>query len=253
MKQSTYTIKENTNLAAGIWKMVLAGDGTAVTAPGQFIDIKLDGRYLRRPISVHDADEGSITIIYKVLGHGTDDMTRYESGKPLDVLAGCGNGFHTCWDGSLSQPAHPLLIGGGVGIPPLYLLAKKLIASDCLPQVVLGFNSAEDAFCIEEFQALGCTVSIASADGSLGTKGFVTDALPAADTYDCFYTCGPLPMLKALDKAIPAGIPGQFSFEERMGCGFGACMGCTIPVKGGYKRICKDGPVLAREEILWEK
>ena len=248
MRQSTYTIKENSNLASGIWKMVLEGDGTAVTAPGQFIDIKLDGRYLRRPISVHDADEGSITIIYKVLGHGTDDMTRYEPGKPLDVLAGCGNGF---WMPTGKET--PLLIGGGVGIPPLYLLAKKLIAAGRKPQAVLGFNSKEDAFCIEEFRALGCTVTAASADGSIGTKGFVTDALPAPDTYDCFYTCGPLPMLRALDAAIPAGIPGQFSFEERMGCGFGACMGCTIPVKGGHKRICKDGPVLAREEILWEK
>jgi len=256
MKQSIYTIKENSNIAAGIWKMVLAGDGTAVTAPGQFIDIKLDGRFLRRPISVHDADEGSITIIYKVLGHGTEDMTRYEPGRQLDVLAGLGNGFWMPKERALSLSKGkkmPLLIGGGVGIPPLYLLAKKLRAKDLPVQVVLGFNSKADAFCIEEFEALGCSVRIASADGSLGVTGFVTDALPAPDTYDCFYTCGPLPMLKALDAATPAGIPGQFSFEERMGCGFGACMGCTIPVKGGYKRICKDGPVLDREEILWEK
>ena len=247
MKQEIYTIKENQKIAEGIWKMVLAGDGTAVTAPGQFINIRLDGRFLRRPISVHDADDASITIIYKVLGRGTDDMTRYNPGKPLDVLAGLGNGF----DPAVCE--RPLLIGGGVGIPPLYLLAKKLIAAGRQVQVVLGFNAKEDAFCIDEFKALGCKVSVASLDGSLGVKGFVTGALPPPETYDCFYTCGPLPMLRALDKAIPAGIPGQLSFEERMGCGFGACMGCTVPVKGGYKRICKDGPVLAREEIVWEK
>ncbi|MBQ2094420.1 MAG: dihydroorotate dehydrogenase electron transfer subunit [Firmicutes bacterium] len=251
MKQGLYTIQTNTQIADGIWKMVLAGDGTAVTAPGQFIDVKLDGRFLRRPISVHDADEGSVTIIYKVLGHGTEDMTRYEPGKQLDVIAGLGNGFWDDGDGSLSQ--RPLLAGGGVGIPPLYLLAMKLIAAGKPVQVVLGFNTKADVFCVEEFKALGCEVAIASADGSVGVKGFVTDALPDPGTYDCFYACGPLPMLKALDKAIPAGLPGQLSFEERMGCGFGACMGCTVPVKGGYKRICKDGPVLAREEILWEK
>jgi dihydroorotate dehydrogenase electron transfer subunit len=249
MKQGFYIIKENTRIADGIWKMVLEGDGTAVTAPGQFVDLKLDGRFLRRPISVHDADEGSVTIIYKMLGHGTEDMTRYEPGKQLDVIAGLGNGFDTL---HLSPCAAPLLVGGGVGIPPLYLLAKKLIAAGKPVQVVLGFNTKADVFCVEEFKALGCEVAIASADGSVGVKGFVTDALPDSGTYDCFYACGPLPMLKALDKAIPAGLPGQLSFEERMGCGFGACMGCTVPVKGGYKRICKDGPVLDREEIVWQ-
>ena len=247
MKQGIYTIQENRRIAEGIWKMVLAGDGTAVTAPGQFVNIKLDGRFLRRPISVHDADESTITIIYKVLGHGTDDMTRYECGKQLDVLAGLGNGFRDPGYG-----ARPLLIGGGVGIPPLYLLAKQLRAAGMPVQVVLGFNTAADVFCVEEFEALGCDVRIASADGSVGVKGFVTDVLPSPENYDCFFTCGPLPMLKALDKAIPEGVPGQLSFEERMGCGFGACMGCTVPVKGGYKRICKDGPVLDREEIVWQ-
>ena len=248
MKQQFYTIQENKKIADGIWKMVLTGDGTAVTAPGQFIDIRLDGRFLRRPISVHDADERSVTIIYKVLGHGTDDMTRYKPGKQLDVLAGLGNGF---WDPGYG--AKPLLIGGGVGIPPLYLLAKQLRTAGCPVQVVLGFNTEADVFCVEEFKALGCEVHVASADGSVGVKGFVTDALPDPKTYDCFFTCGPLPMLKALDRAIPANVPGQLSFEERMSCGFGACMGCSVPVKGGHKRICKDGPVLDREEILWER
>ena len=252
MKQGNYTIQTNTQIADGIWKMVLAGDGTAVTAPGQFVDIKLDGRFLRRPISVHDADETSIAIIYKVLGHGTEDMTRYEPGKQLDVIAGLGNGFDSCRREPSPTTTRPLLVGGGVGIPPLYLLAKKLIAAGKPVQVVLGFNTKADLFCVEEFQALGCSVRVASADGSVGVKGFVTDALPDPGTYDCFYTCGPLPMLKALDKTIPADVPGQLSFEERMGCGFGACMGCTVPVKGGYKRICKDGPVLDREEIVWQ-
>jgi dihydroorotate dehydrogenase electron transfer subunit len=259
MKQRIYTIKENKQIAEGIWRMVLAGDGTAVTAPGQFIDIRLDGHFLRRPISVHDADEGSITIIYKVLGHGTDDMTRYKPGKQLDVLAGLGNGFWITGTGACiacdqhTPPSlRPLLVGGGVGIPPLYLLAKQLRTAGMPVQVVLGFNTKADVFCVEEFEALGCTVRVASADGSVGVKGFVTDALPGQQTYDCFFTCGPLPMLKALDKAIPEGIPGQLSFEERMGCGFGACMGCTVPVKGGTKRICKDGPVLDREEIVWQ-
>ena len=210
MKQIICTIKDNTNIAAGIWKMVLEGDGTAVTAPGQFIDIKLDGRFLRRPVSVHDADEKSITILYKVLGKGTEEMTAFEPGRQLDVLAGCGNGF---WMPK-GKVMHPLLIGGGVGIPPLYLLAKKLIAAGKKPQAVLGFNSEADAFCIEDFRALGCEVRIASADGSLGTKVFVTDALPAPDTYDCFYTCGPLPMLRALaDYGKDAGIPVYISME----------------------------------------
>ena len=252
MKQGIYTIQANTKIADGIWKMVLEGDGTAVTAPGQFVDLKLDGRFLRRPISVHDADEISIPIIYKVLGHGTEDMTRYEPGKQLDVIAGLGNGFDSCHREPSPTTTRPLLVGGGVGIPPLYLLAKKLIAAGKPVQVVLGFNTEADLFCVEEFQALGCSVRVASADGSVGVKGFVTDALPDPAAYDCFYACGPLPMLKALDKTIPAGVPGQMSFEERMGCGFGACMGCTVPVKGGYKRICKDGPVLDREEIVWQ-
>ena len=251
MKQSIYTIKENKQIAEGIWKMVLEGDGTAVSAPGQFVNIRLDGHFLRRPISVCDADDASLTIIYKVLGHGTQEMTALPKGKELDILAGLGNGFTLPDEASRKMPSC-LLIGGGVGIPPLYLLAKKLLQRGCSVQALLGFNGAADAFYIDEFRSLGCTVLTASADGSLGTKGFVTNALPEPESYDCFYACGPLPMLRALDETIPAGLPGQLSFEERMGCGFGACMGCTVAVKGGYKRICKDGPVLAREEILWQ-
>ena len=256
MKQCVYTIKENKQIAEGIWKMVLAGDGTAITAPGQFVDIRLEGHFLRRPISVHDADSDSLTLIYKAIGSGTKDMTHLQAGKELDILAGLGNGFHGTGFGSTpvqkEQCTKPLLIGGGVGVPPLYLLAKRLLETGCSVQVVLGFTRRAEAFCIDEFKALGAKVHIASVDGSIGIKGLVTDALPKPQSYDCFYACGPLSMLKALDKTIPAGIPGQLSFEERMGCGFGACMGCTIAVKGGYKRICKDGPVLAREEILWQ-
>ena len=250
MKQGLYTIKENTKIADGIWKMVMEGDGTAVTAPGQFVDLKLDGRFLRRPISVHDADETSITIIYKVLGHGTEDMTRYEPGKQLDVIAGLGNGFDSCRREPSPTTTRPLLVGGGVGIPPLYLLAKKLIAAGKPVQVVLGFNAKADLFCVEEFQALGCGVRVASADGSAGVKGFVTDALPDPGTYDCFYACGPLPMLRAVCEK--SGASGQLSLEARMGCGFGACMGCTIRTSRGPKRVCREGPVFDKEDLLWE-
>ena len=246
MKQGIYTIKENKRIAEGIRKMVLAGDGTAVTAPGQFIDIKLDGRFLRRPISVHDADDASITIIYKVLGHGTDDMTRYEPGKELDVLAGLGNGFDPAAGES------PLLIGGGVGIPPLYGLCKALLEQGAVPTVILGFNTSDEQFLVRDFEELlrgtGGTVLVTTVDGSAGQKGFVTDAMQGLD-YTFFYTCGPMPMFKAIEAV--AATSGQYSFEERMGCGFGACMGCSMETKDGPKRVCKEGPVFRREEILW--
>ena len=223
--------------------MTLAGDSSAVTAPGQFINIKLDGLFLRRPISVHDAGEGFVTIIYKVVGRGTEQMRDMVPGKELDVLSGLGNGYDTSCSGSA-----PLLIGGGVGVPPLYLLAKKLVAEGKKPAVVLGFNKESEIFCAEDFRALGLDVTIATADGSRGVKGFVTDALP--EKYEYFYTCGPEPMLRAVYKKTVSD--GQLSFEERMGCGFGACMGCSCKTITGYKRICKDGPVMRKGEILWE-
>ncbi len=243
MKQGIYTITENIRLAEGIYRMVLSGDSSACTAPGQFINIKLDGFYLRRPISVCDWDESSITIIYKVLGRGTEMMTSLPLGTELDVLTGLGNGY----DLSKSGDA-PLLIGGGVGIPPLYNACRQLIAQGKKPTVILGFNSSADMFYVDEFSALGAEVLISSADGSVGVKGFVTDVMKDLD-YTYFYTCGPTAMLKAID-AI-AKTSGELSFEERMGCGFGACMGCSCKTKYGNKRICKDGPVLVREEIIW--
>ena len=243
MKQGIFTVKENICLAEGIYKMTLAGDSSAITAPGQFINIKLDGLFLRRPISVHDAGEGFVTIIYKVVGRGTEQMRDMVPGKELDVLSGLGNGYDTSCSGSA-----PLLIGGGVGVPPLYLLAKKLIAEGKKPAVVLGFNKESEIFCAEDFRALGLDVTIATADGSRGVKGFVTDALP--EKYEYFYTCGPEPMLRAVYKKTVSD--GQLSFEERMGCGFGARMGCSCKTITGYKRICKDGPVMRKGEILWE-
>jgi dihydroorotate dehydrogenase electron transfer subunit len=244
MQQGTYTIIQNERLAPGLWRMVLAGDTSAITAPGQFLNLRLDGHFLRRPISICDWDEQSVTIIYKTLGQGTQEMTAYPAGKTLDVLVGLGNGYNTEKSGS-----RPLLVGGGVGIPPMYRLAKELVAQGKAPTVVLGFNRAAERFYVEEFQALGVHVLVTTADGSEGISGFVTDALPQAGAYTYVYACGPTAMLRALDRAVTGG--GEFSFEERMGCGFGACMGCTCKTKYGNKRICKDGPVLEREEILW--
>ncbi|NLA69436.1 MAG: dihydroorotate dehydrogenase electron transfer subunit [Clostridiales bacterium] len=248
MKQEILTIQENIKLAEGVYRMKLAGDISAITAPGQFVNIKLDGHFLRRPISVNDISENELTIIYKILGEGTREMSQYEVGRELDVLTGLGNGYSIeLMKEEVPSRATIALIGGGVGIPPLYLLAKKLIASGEKVHVVLGFNSSCDVFYEKEFLALGAEVSVATADGSYGIKGFVTDILPS--DYSYFFTCGPEPMLKAVYKATTT--PGQMSFEERMGCGFGACMGCSCKTVTGYKRICKEGPVLRKEEVLW--
>ncbi len=227
-----------------VYAMVLECDTQYLTAPGQFINIEIAGPYLRRPISVCDYGEGWIKIIYKVVGEGTTKMSEMEAGVELDILTGLGNGFTTTMRG-----VKPLLVGGGVGIPPLYNLAKVLLAEGKKPTVVLGFNTASEAFMVEEFEALGVKVIVTTADGSRGLKGFVTAALTEVES-DYIYSCGPIPMLKALYDATP-NIGGEFSFEERMGCGFGACVGCTCKTKYGYKRICKDGPVLDREEIIW--
>lgn len=251
MKQSIFTIKENKKLTPTTWRMILEGDVSAITAPGQFINIRLDGHFLRRPISVCDISPNSVTIIYKVLGRGTEEMTSLEPGRELDILTGLGNGYDIREAGD-----RPLLIGGGVGIPPLYLAARCMKNK---PTVILGFNSADEMYYIDEFEKIGARVITATADGSSGVKGFVTDAFKTlseeGETFTYFYTCGPEPMLKAVYKEVceEAGISGQMSFEERMGCGFGACMGCSIKTKNGNKRICKDGPVLRTEEILWQK
>ena len=243
MKRGIFTIAANQLLAPATFRMALTGDTSAITAPGQFVNIALAGKFLRRPISVCDWGEGSLTIIYKVVGQGTEQMSRMVPGETLDLLTGLGNGYDLEKAGD-----KPLLIGGGAGVPPLYALAKRLLAQGKQPRAILGFNRGEECFLVQEFQALGVPVTIATADGSLGVKGFVTDAMPS-EGYTYVYTCGPEPMLKAIDgKAVTSG---QFSFEERMGCGFGACMGCTCKTKYGNKRICREGPVLEREEILW--
>lgn len=243
MKQGIFKVSLNEKLVDNVYKMVLVGDTSDITACGQFINIQLDGLYLRRPISVCDCDKNSVTIIYKVVGKGTEQMSKMKIGETLDVLTGLGNGY----DLSLSGD-EPLLLGGGVGVPPLYMTAKKLIADGKKVSVILGFNTKSEVFYEQEFKALGCDVAVTTVDGSHGVKGFVTDAYPESYTY--FYTCGPEPMLKAIYKT--AKTSGQMSFEERMGCGFGACMGCSCKTIAGYKRICKDGPVMLKEEILWE-
>ena len=239
--QGIYKIKSNQALTADVFKMVLEGDTSAITAPGQFINIQLEGKFLRRPISVCDFDDSTITIIYKVVGEGTAQMSKLQQGEELDCLVGLGNGY------DISKSKAPLVIGGGVGIPPLYNLTKRLLTDGQKPIVILGFNTESEIFYLEEFRALGCEVRVTTVDGSFGTKGFVTDAMGA--DYDYFYTCGPMPMFRAIEAKVQTS--GQYSFEERMGCGFGACMGCSCKTKYGYKRICKDGPVLEREEIVW--
>ena len=243
MVQEIYTIAENIALTSSVYKMVLKGNGKAVTASGQFVNIKLDGLFLRRPISVCDYSDDSITIVYKVVGVGTEQMSKMSAGQKLDVLVGLGNGYDTSVSGDKVA-----LIGGGVGVPPLYNMAKRLISEGKKVTVVLGFNTKEEIFLEDDFKALGAEVLVTTVDGSYGIKGFVTTALENID-YTYFYTCGPEPMLKALYNATKTS--GQFSFEERMGCGFGACMGCSCKTKYGNKRICKDGPVLVKEEIIW--
>ena len=243
MKQVLFSVKENTPLTDNVYKMILTGDCSDITAPGQFVNIKIDGLFLRRPISVCDRIDNELTIIYKVVGKGTEMMSKMSEGNILDVLTGLGNGYDLTVSGE-----KPLLLGGGVGVPPMYMLAKQLIEQGKSVSVILGFNTKSEVFYESEFKTLGCDVTVITVDGSYGKKGFVTDALPK--NYSYFYCCGPEPMLKAVFKGTKTS--GQFSFEERMGCGFGACMGCSCKTVTGYKRICKDGPVLKKEEILWE-
>lgn len=243
MKQGYFEIVENTALTDSVYKMVLKGDTSAITAPGQFVNILLDGLYLRRPISVCDVQGELLTIIYKAVGKGTKQMARMTCGK-LDLLTGLGNGYDLTLAGE-----RPVLLGGGVGVPPMYLLARRLIDQGKKVQVILGFNTAAEVFYEDAFKELGADVTVTTVDGSYGMKGFVTDALKDLD-YSYFYTCGPEPMLKAVYKASRTS--GQMSFEKRMGCGFGACMGCSCKTITGYKRICKEGPIMKKEEILWE-
>ena len=244
MKQSIFTIIENIPLTDSVYRMVLEGDTSAITASGQFVNIQLDGLYLRRPISVCDREGDKLTIVYKAVGKGTEQMSRMQPGEKLDVLTGLGNGYDLTLSGG-----NPVLLGGGVGVPPMYLLAKELLKQGKKVSVILGFNTKSEIFYEQEFKNLGCNVTVTTVDGSYGTKGFVTTALETMG-YSYFYTCGPEPMLKAVYKA--SNTSGQMSFEKRMGCGFGACMGCSCKTLTGYKRICKEGPVMKKEEILWE-
>lgn len=244
-KKAIYSVLSNEPLTRDVYRMVLEGDTKWITRPGQFVNIELDGFYLRRPISISDWSDTTITIIYKVVGRGTQVMSQMGVGVKLDVLTGLGNGFNL-----EVECQKPLLVGGGVGVPPLYRLAKELLARGRKVSVVLGFNKADEVFYAEEFKTLGADVYVSTADGSMGVKGFVTDAIrEAAIDFDYFYSCGPLPMLKALCGCCEQD--GELSFEERMGCGFGACMGCSCKTLTGNKRICKDGPVMKRGEIIW--
>ncbi len=245
MKQSVFKILTNEALTSNVYRMTLEGDTSAITAPGQFVNIRLAGKFLRRPISVCDWEEGKLTLVYKVVGHGTAQMAAMAPGESLDILTGLGNGYDLTLTGE-----HPVLVGGGVGVPPMFGLAKHLRAMGKEVQVILGFNTREEIFYEEAFKALGCTVYVTTVDGSYGVKGFVTDAMKDLH-YSHFCACGPEPMLKALYAASTTS--GQMSFEERMGCGFGACMGCSCKTLTGSKRICKDGPVMKKEEILWDQ
>ena len=245
MKQSLFTVEHTRQLTADTYEMILSGDTSAITAPGQFVNLDLPGHFLRRPISICNWTGGALMLLVKVVGQGTRDLVRCVPGEELDVLTGLGNGF------DLDIPSgHPVLAGGGIGIAPLYGLAQRMLERGQTPTVALGFRTAKDTFYLEEFAKLGCRLLVATEDGSIGTKGFVTDCVRAVPECDYVLSCGPLPMLKAVH-SLPQLKGGQFSFEARMGCGFGACMGCTVPTKDGYKRVCKDGPILYKEEIVW--
>ena len=243
MKDCTMTVLQNRPLTKDVYELILRGDTSEITKPGQFVNLKISGLYLRRPISVCNLEGDRLTLIYKSVGTGTQALSQMREGETLPVLTGLGNGYDTSPAGDA-----PLLLGGGVGVPPLYLLARQLIAEGKHVSVVLGFNRADEVFYENEFRALGASVTVTTVDGSYGVKGFVTDALP--EHYSYFYTCGPEPMLRAVYRKTVTS--GSFSFEKRMGCGFGACMGCSCKTITGNKRICREGPVLQKEEILWE-
>ena len=245
MKQSLFTLEHARELCSDTYELVLSGDTSAIELPGEFVNIELPGKFLRRPISLCNWSDEGILLLVKVVGEGTKALVRSVPGTELDVLSGLGKGFEP-----LKGGINPVLVGGGIGIAPLYGLAQRMLALGIHPTVVLGFRSAADAFYVKEFVSLGCPVQIATEDGSMGVKGFVTDAVKALPDAHYVYTCGPLPMLKAVH-SLPQLTGGQFSFEARMGCGFGACMGCTVPTVGGDKRVCKDGPILYKEEIVW--
>lgn len=240
---ANYIIIENNLIASNIYKMIVQGNTNGITYPGQFVNIRVEGCYLRRPISVCDWDDQSITLLYKVVGKGTEIMSKLKVGTNLDMLVGLGNGF------SVADSNNPMLVGGGIGLAPLYGLCRRMLKK---PTVVIGADTQNSLFFVDEFESLGARVIISTDDGSKGVKGFVTDAINANNiACDYFYACGPMPMMSALNKCLPAEIPGQFSLESRMGCGFGACYGCSIETENGVKRVCKDGPIFLRKELIW--
>ena len=243
MKQGLFEITDHRPVARNIFRICLQGDASGITRPGQFVNLQIEGFFLRRPISVFDWNNHSLTLIYKAVGKGTELMSRMKPGEKLDILTGLGNGYNLSLSGE-----QPLLIGGGVGIPPLYGLAKALKKENKTVTAVLGFNTAPELYAVEDFRALGCDVIVATVDGSCGRKGFVTDVLPESCSY--YYACGPLPMLRSVFRTCSSS--GEFSLEERMGCGFGACMGCSIQTREGAKRVCREGPVFRKEELLWD-
>ena len=248
MKQGIYSILTNDCIAKGIYKMVLEGDTSAITMPGQFVNIKLEGRYLRRPISINDWGKSTITLLYKVVGGGTEQMSKMLVGDKLDILVGLGNGFLI--DVAMEKP---VLVGGGIGLAPLYALCKSIVEKrKQQPTIVIGAATKQELFYVDEFKKLGAKVVISTDDGSEGTKGFVTDAIMENGiSTDYIYACGPMPMMRALNACLDANINGQFSLEERMGCGFGACVGCSIETRKGVQRVCKDGPIFMREDVIW--
>ena len=245
MKESIFTIKSTRYLAADTYEIVLSGDTSAIVLPGEFVNLELPGKYLRRPISICDWTENTLTLLVKAVGEGTRELVALKPGTELSTLSGLGKGFdfHTAGE-------HPVLVGGGIGIAPLFGLARRMLAEGIKPVVALGFRSKADSFYIEEFEQLGCEVLVATEDGSLGMKGFVTDLVRSRPERDYALVCGPTPMLKAVH-ALEQLQDGQFSFEARMACGFGACVGCSIPTANGMKRVCKDGPIFTKEEIVW--
>ncbi|MBP5397580.1 MAG: dihydroorotate dehydrogenase electron transfer subunit [Bacteroidales bacterium] len=245
LKKEIFTIEANRELAPSSWLLTLSGDTSAIAGSGQFVQIALPGKYLRRPISVCDREGGKLTLLYKVVGAGTDQLSKMKTGECLEILTGLGNGFDVSASGM-----NVLLVGGGMGVAPLYLLAKELLSAGRKVQVVLGFNKDSEICLEEEFRALGVAVTISTADGSRGVKGFVTDAIHTlSEPYDYFYTCGPMVMMKAVCALCPT--EGQASLEERMGCGFGICYGCTVATVEGPRRVCADGPVFTKAQLGW--
>ena len=258
MKQSVFHIVSNRPLTDDVFELRLAGDASAFTRPGQFAEISVEGLFLRRPISVCDWNDVELLLLVKAVGKGTNALRDLKSGASLDILTGLGNGFEVGQGTEGTSASRTVLVGGGIGIAPLYALARQLsversrigIAAP-LP-VILGFRKAADVFYVKEFVELGCNVMVATEDGSMGTRGFVTDVLSAHPElcYAYAYACGPMPMLRAVAR-LPQVTDGQFSFEARMGCGFGACMGCTIATTSGPKRVCREGPVFHKAELVF--